>query len=147
MTMGYRSEVAYKIRMNQNVLANETDEEYKAKFKQFMMELKANPETERALRDYEDEEYLKYAVKMGINYDTCEISYHHEGLKWYPEYEGVKGHHAIMDHAISWNNDEWEERFDVAYARAGEETDDVEQEYWGPDPYGLLGLTVSIWTD
>lgn len=145
--MGYRSEVAYMIRMNQNVLANETDEEYKAKFKQFIMELKANSETELALRDYEDDEYIKYAVKMGIDYDGCEIVYHHNGLKWYSEYESVKSHHAIMDHATTWNNDEWEERFDVAFARIGEEEDDIETQYYGPDGYQLLGINSTIWTD
>ena len=145
--MGYRSEVAYMIRMNRNDLANETDEEYKAKFKQFIMELKANSETELALRDYEDDEYIKYAVKMGIDYDGCEIVYHHNGLKWYSEYESVKSHHAIIEHATTWNDDEWDERFSVAFARVGEEQDDIETEYHGPDGYSLVGTHTTIWTD
>lgn len=142
--MGYRSEVAYKIRMNQNKEANETDEEYKAKFKQFIMELKANPETELALRDYEDEEYIEYAESMYIDYKSCEMVYHHTGLKWYSEYESVKSHHAIMEHATTWNNDEWEGRFDVGFARVGEEQDDIETEYHGNEGYDLVYTSTSI---
>ena len=145
--MGYLSDVAYVIRMNQNKLANETDEEYKSKFKQFIMECKSMDSTSRAMREYEDEEMTDNADSMYIDYIACEIKFHYQQLKWYDDYEDVKSHHAVIDHATTWNNDEWEERFDVAFARIGEEEDDIETQYCGTDGYQLLGIHSTIWTD
>lgn len=142
--MGYRSNVAYRIRMKP--LNNETDDEVKAKFKQFIAECKVDSDTQRAMQEFDtyDEKWRSEGTVLEINYDECEIFLEYQHVKWYPDYDDVKSHHAIISKAHDWNNTEENYRFDTAFGRIGEEQDDIEIDYEG-DGYELIQLETSFY--
>jgi len=125
--MGYRSEVAYKIKF-----------EKKDDFWGFIAEAKLDPET--ALCFHEDEEdYFK------VLEDEYEIRFYCDSVKWYESYPEVMAHQALWDKA-SERDDEGIE-VSGAFCRIGEETEDMVEEYFGEDPYEMVRISRSLEID
>ncbi len=68
--------------------------------------------------------------------------------KWYDSYGDVQAHIAIFDHFRQLYDDFPNElpylRLTGAFARIGEDDDDIETDRWGSDPYELLSIQRSI---
>ena len=68
--------------------------------------------------------------------------------KWYNDYDDVQAHANIFDHFRQLYEDFPNElpylRLTGAFARIGEDADDIETDYWGNDPYELLFIRRSI---
>ena len=68
--------------------------------------------------------------------------------KWYDDYGDVQAHTAIFDHFRQLYDDFPNElpylRLTGAFARIGENDDDIETDCWGNDPYELLFIRRSI---
>lgn len=105
--MGYRSEVAWVLRFKDT----------------------------NQMRDYIN--LLRYKRDEHINTALEEIKqstdpepilfFSDDLLKWYDDYEDVRAHHFIMDHAYELYGDDVGWRF----IRIGEESDDIEEKYDG----------------
>lgn len=127
--MGYRSEVAYTIRFNPNVNSDspldEAIEQCKASFNVFLAEAKV-----KCVGALDDE-------GITINDDNCSISFLASWTKWYESYPDVQMHVALMDLSKEWAEDtdvplrKGNEYIGGMFHRIGEETDDVETDYWG----------------
>lgn len=142
--MGYRSEVAYAIRMNPldpdgeyNKGEKKLDED--AIWSMFVTELKA--------KMHHAKEDLDSGV-LQIMDSTKTVSFHVYDVKWYPEYEDVEEHHSFLEIAHSYNETYEQihnivDLFSTAFIRIGEEEDDIETNYVG-DGYELIGVHRSI---
>ena len=68
--------------------------------------------------------------------------------KWYDDYGDVRAHIAIFDHFRQLYDDFPNELpylwLTGAFARIGEDNNDIETDYWGNDPYELLSIQRSI---
>lgn len=128
MMMGYRSEVAYAVRLSRN---HEHDE-------QLMAQLKAN--------DIDLDDLwgmfiadIKVNCELAISYKQIRVDHKQRwlafrecGLKWYADFDDVQAHERILDTAVEYNRryvDDYNlpELFDMTFVRIGEEIDDVEQ--------------------
>lgn len=117
--MGYRSDVAYKIKF--------TDE---GQWNVFLLEAKSKPETRLC---FEDESLV-------VVHDKQEIRFHIEGVKWYPDYGDVKCHHSLFELC-----DEYNERGDKyvcewLFRRVGEDEDDIESQSGGEPDWDCIEL-------
>jgi hypothetical protein len=128
--MGYRSEVAYTIRFTPNIPSSESPteealEQCYASFKVFLAEAKL-----KCVGALEDE-------GITINDDNCSINFVAGWVKWYESYPDVQMHVALMDLSKEWAEDtdvpfrKGNEYIGGIFNRIGEETDDVESDYWG----------------
>jgi hypothetical protein len=126
--MGYRSEVAYKIKFGK-----------KDDFWGFIAESKLDPDTELCFS--EDEKPYFEVVE-----DKYEIRFYCDSVKWYEEYDEVKAHHALFDKAKE-RNDDLNVEVDGAFCRIGEESDDVEERYFGNDAWDMVRVTRGIEID
>lgn len=126
--MGYRSDVAYKIKF---------DDE--GQWNVFLLEAKSKPETRAC---FEDEDLTVVHEEREIRFVACAV-------KWYPDYPDVKCHHALMG-LVNEYNDRHPERDKDEYVasylfrRIGEEEDDIESETGGDPDWDWIGLHRSL---
>lgn len=148
--MGYRSEVAYIVKVETHCLPFKDDKEV---FKIFMAELKAKEETRQAIAELENSKNYGFETfSGGIDYEECEIKFYATGLKWYPDFKDVQAHHAIMDTAKEWN-EQYKSNFvngdgflfSIGFVRVGEDIGDIEEEHEGQG-YEYLGVYQSVHT-
>jgi len=126
--MGYRSEVAYKIKFDK------ADD-----FWGFIAEAKLDPET--SLCWSEDEKDYFEVVE-----DKYEIRFYCDSVKWYDEYDEVQAHMNLWSKAQERCNENGVE-VDGAYCRIGEESDDVDERYFGNDPWDMVRISRGISID
>jgi hypothetical protein len=115
--MGYRSEVAFAIKFP----TPKQRDAFTA-----VIKLAAEPIELGCLAEY-------------TNYDEETYTCHFTDVKWYPDYDDVKAHHALMERAV--------EDHDASYrfVRIGEEADDVEEQHLGEDvPWDVIELHRSV---
>lgn len=127
--MGYRSDIAYKIKF-----ANKED------FWGFIAESKLDPDTALCFDKEENEE------KFEVDEEHYEIRFLAEGWKWYDEYPEVQAHEALWDKAKERCNEEQVE-VDGAWCRIGEESDDNEEKYFGDDPWDMVRISRQVIVD
>jgi len=127
--MGYRSDVAYKIRF-----ANKED------FWGFIAEAKLDPETALCFGDEWEGQGFE------VDEEHYEIRLLAEGVKWYSDYPDVQCHEALWDKASERYDDEQIE-VEGAYCRIGEESDDNEEKYFGDDPYDMVRISRQVIVD
>ena len=137
--MGYRSDVAYKIKFS--------DE---GQWNLFMLEAKSKPETRLC---FEDE-------NLTVVHDQQEIRFFANDVKWYESYEDVICHHNLLDLC-----DEYNERQEKAFVhtkevgsitppwasylfrRVGESDDDIDDKYGGDPDWDWIELIRYIRVD
>ena len=134
--MGYRSTVAYTIRFIAPRVDEPdkglTEEHCKATFYTFLAEAKANGETAGAFLD-ED---------IKIDEVNLAIYFYAGHTKWYESYEEVKCHEALLDLSKEWADDGdcSNPYIGGAFARIGEEMEDVVEECWGQGDYDWIAI-------
>lgn len=122
--MGYRSDVAYKIKF-----------EDAGQWNVFLLEAKAKPETRAC---FEDEDLTVVHDQQEIRFVACAV-------KWYPDYPDVKCHQALME-LVNEYNDRHEDEYVASYLfrRIGEEEDDIESETGGDPDWDWIELNRSL---
>jgi hypothetical protein len=128
--MGYRSDVAYKIKF-----VNKED------FWGFIAESKLDPDT--ALCFDKQEEWGDSFIVDEERYEICFLA---EGWKWYDEYPEVKCHQALWEKAEA-RCDEDNIEVEGAWCRTGEESDDNDERYFGDDPYDMVRISRQVVVD
>jgi|TARA_R110000744_G_scaffold267243_1_gene381127 hypothetical protein len=124
--MGYRSEVAIVIQTD-----NTKPEDVKG-WHLFIAELKANPKCDIAMKEIESGQYLDNG---GIDMKTCCLYVDFTETKWYDTNEDVRSYLAIMEIAKTWCNEDRQDTqltpMSMAFLRVGEESTDIEEEFYG----------------
>lgn len=127
--MGYRSCVAYKIKFHDPHPHVAGTEKFKDLFYTFIAEAKAKDETALAMTEVEIDEVNR------------EIKFKASDVKWYENYPDVQTHHALLDLAGVYVNENLVgdgvvkefggERIyypcGYLFVRMGEQTDDIEE--------------------
>ena len=126
--MGYRSDVAYKIRF-------EKAEDFWA----FIAEAKLDPETQLCFTE-------EFVDNFKVDEQHHDISFLAEGWKWYDEYDEVQCHQALWAKARD-RCDEDNVEVDGAYCRIGEESDDIDERYFGNDPWDMVRISRQVVVD
>ena len=145
--MGYRSEVAYTIRFTSD------DERAKQSFYTFIAEAKARAATAPCF----SEEQKNWSGGNGFEVDEgrYRINFSAEDVKWYPDYDDVKCHEALIELADEWVN-QCDEGSEVAvpytgiaymFVRIGEENDDIEEKQGGEYDFDWMQVNRSISRD
>jgi hypothetical protein len=130
--MGYRSEVAYGIRLSRS---HEDDG-------QLMEQLKAN---DMNLDDIWGMFIADVKVNCGLavseklivaDHKQRWLKFHMTDLKWYADFEDVQSHEKIIDIACEYNKryvDDYNlpELFDVSFVRIGEDPEDIDHRISG----------------
>ena len=106
--MGYRSDVAYMIKF-------EKREDYWG----FVAEAKCDPDTAIC---FEDEGFKQNDELQALQFGADQV-------KWYPDYEDVKCHTALLDKA-----EDRDCSCDGYFVRIGESLDDIVELSFGDDP-------------
>jgi hypothetical protein len=134
--MGYRSDVAYKIKF-----------EDEGQWNVFLLEAKSKPETRLC---FEDE-------SLSVVHDKQELRFVVQDVKWYEDYEDVKCHIKLFDLCDEYN--ERQEKNVVAeinikepvvsylFRRVGESEDDVEDRHGGDPDWDWVELIRYIRVD
>jgi hypothetical protein len=141
--MGYRSTVAYSIRFEHQSYdkpeSPDDAEKAKASFYTFLAEAKAGEDTAGA---FIDEDLKVDEDSLAIHFFACDV-------KWYPDYEDVKCHEALLDLSREWADDGdcSSPYIGGAFARIGEELDDNVEECWGQGDYDWIGISRSMHCD
>lgn len=134
--MGYRSTVAYTIRFIAPRVDEPdkglTEEHCKATFYTFLAEAKANGETAGAFLD-ED---------IKIDEGNLAIYLYAGHTKWYESYPDVACHEALLELSKEWADDGdcSNPYIGGAFARIGEEMEDVVEECWGQGDYDWIAI-------
>jgi hypothetical protein len=66
-----------------------------------------------------------------LDHPECYINFFASDVKWYPDFEDVKGHHALMENIVDW----YPEGSAYYFLRIGEESDDVDEQHDGDDDF------------
>ena len=141
--MGYRSTVAYTIRFipprEDEPEKGLTAENCKATFYTFLADAKAGAETGGAFTD-ED---------IKIDEDNLALYFYAGHVKWYESYPDVKCHEALMDLSKEWADDGdcSNPYIGGAFARIGEEMEDMVEECWGQGDYDWITINRSMECD
>jgi hypothetical protein len=141
--MGYRSTVAYTIRFippqEDEPEKGLTTENCKATFYTFLADAKAGAETGGAFTD-ED---------IKVDEENLAIYFFAGHVKWYESYEDVKCHEALMDLSKEWADDGdcSNPYIGGAFARIGEEMEDMVEECWGQGDYDWITINRSMECD
>jgi hypothetical protein len=136
--MGYRSDVAYKIKF-----------EDEGQWNVFLLEAKSKPETRLC---FEDE-------SLSVVYDKQELRFVVQDVKWYEDYEDVKCHIKLFDLCDEYNERQEKSFVDggvtsikepvVSYLfrRIGESEDDIEDRHGGDPDWDWVELIRYIRVD
>lgn len=126
--MGYRSDVAYTIRFE-----DDHDKKEEQTFYTFLAEAKSKPEYALALKEVTIDE-----KKRRINFFTTDT-------KWYPSYPEVDSHEALWALATEYANQD-DCCIGGAYAQIGEDDTDIKTRYIG-NSYDWVSVERKIITD
>ncbi len=146
--MGYRSDVAYGIKVDKilwNDDATEEDKKISADgiFLLMLTEMQQDPIAERC---FDDTYYIN--VHLTVNKENKTIAFYEDGLKWYDSYADVKAHERLYqiaeEYAEQYGSETMNNPVSCAFVRVGEEIDDVEERGGGYDPWSIMYVTRSI---
>jgi hypothetical protein len=132
--MGYRSDVAYTIRFEDDHDANNEQSFYT-----FLMEAKADPRCAIAL------------AEVDIDYKRKRFSFIAHDVKWYESYPDVDSHNALFKKAEEWVKQVHEQALHCTmgaiFTRLGEQTDDIEEIAVGDYDWEWITVSRQIITD
>ena len=96
------------------------------------------------LSDPKPEEALKWCCFLPAG-DDLAIKFHGDDWKWYPDYEDVGALTRLFKFfKDAEENPDSELRFEGAFVRVGEDSDDIETTYFGDDPYELEQVSRAV---
>ena len=147
--MGYRSEVAYGIKVDDIIWADNATEEEKnlsadGLFLIMLTEMQSDEVAGKCFDStHEINDYLT------INKEARTIVFYSDSLKWYDNYEDVKCHERLYemmeDYANLYNSRQsMENPISCSFTRIGEEMEDIEEKGSGYDPWSIMTVSRSI---
>jgi hypothetical protein len=147
--MGYRSEVAYGIKVDDIIWADDATEEEKnlsadGLFLLMLTEMQSDEVAGKCFdKTHEINDYLT------INKEARTIVFYSDSLKWYDNYEDVKCHERLYemmeDYANLYNSRQsMENPVSCSFTRIGEEMEDIEEKGSGYDPWSIMTVSRSI---
>jgi len=147
--MGYRSEVAYGVKVDNIVWADDATEEEKnlsadGLFLLMLTEMQSDEVAGKCFDKTNDiNDYLT------INKEARTIVFYADSLKWYDSYEDVKCHERLyeimQDYANLYDSRQsMENPISCSFTRIGEEMEDIEERGSGYDPWSVMTVSRSI---
>jgi hypothetical protein len=147
--MGYRSEVAYGVKVDDIVWNDQATEEEKnlsadGIFLLMLTEMQQDPIAGKCFDDTYD-----INVHLTVNKEARTILFNESGLKWYDNYEDVKAHERLYElmeeYAELYDSTQgMENPVSCSFTRIGEEADDIEQRGSGFDPWSIMSVYSGI---
>ena len=146
--MGYRSDVAYGVRVDEvNLSENATEEEKNLSADGiFLLMLTEMQQDEVAKKCFDSTNEIN--DYLTINKENRSIKFYADSLKWYDNYKDVKAHERLYEimeeYAEQYGSETMNNPVSCAFIRIGEETDDVEERGGGYDPWNIMYVSRSI---
>jgi len=146
--MGYRSEVAYGVKVDDVVVNDEATEEEKNVSADglFLLMLTEMQGDEIAGKCFDGTYDIN--VHLTVNKEQRIIIFYESGLKWYDSYKDVQAHERLYevmeDYAEEYGSETMNNPVSCAFIRIGEEVDDVEERGSGYDPWSIMYITRGI---
>ena len=147
--MGYRSEVAYGIKVDDIVWSDQATEEEKnlsadGLFLLMLTEMQGDEVAGKCFDStHEINEYLT------INKEARTILFYSDSLKWYDSYKDVECHERLYEMMEEYANlydskQGMENPISCSFTRIGEDMEDIEEKGSGYDPWSIMTVSRSI---
>ena len=146
--MGYRSDVAYGVRVDEvNLSENATEEEKNLSADGIFLLMLTEMQQDEVAGKCFDETY-DINKHLTVNKQNRTIAFYQDGLKWYDSFEDVKAHERLYEIAEEYGEQYGSETMNnpvsCAFIRIGEETNDVEERGGGYDPWNIMYVSRNI---
>jgi hypothetical protein len=148
--MGYRSEVAYGIKVHDIKWGDDATEEDKKISSDgiFLLMLTEMQQDELAGKCFDDTHEINQYLTINKENRTIVFT-PDDTLKWYDDYEDVKAHERVYQIAEEYTEhylDKIKHKNPVscAFIRIGEDIDDIEERGSGNDPWSIMNITRGI---
>jgi len=147
--MGYRSEVAYGIKVDDIAWSDQATEEEKnlsadGLFLLMLTEMQSDEVAGKCFDStHEINDYLT------INKEARTILFYSDSLKWYDSYKDVECHERLYEMMEDYANlydsrQSMENPISCSFTRIGEEIEDIEEKGSGYDPWSIMTVSRSI---
>jgi hypothetical protein len=147
--MGYRSEVAYGIKVDDIIWSDQATEEEKnlsadGLFLLMLTEMQGDEVAGKCFDStHEINDYLT------INKEARTILFYSDSLKWYDSYKDVECHERLYEMMEEYANlydskQGMENPISCSFTRIGEEMEDIEEKGSGYDPWSIMTVSRSI---
>ena len=146
--MGYRSDVAYGVRVDEvNLGENATEEEKNLSADGIFLLMLTEMQQDEVAGKCFDSTY-DINEHLTVNKQNRTIAFYEDGVKWYESYADVKAHERLYEiaeeYAEQYGSETMNNPVSCAFIRIGEETDDVEERGGGYDPWNIMYVSRSI---
>jgi hypothetical protein len=143
--MGYRSEVAYGIKIDDIIWSDQATEEEKNLSADglFLLMLTEMQGDEIAKKCFDKTHEIN--ENLVINKEARTIAFYADGLKWYDSYEDVKSHERLYrimeEYAELYDSKQgMENPVSCSFTRIGEDIDDIDERGAGYDPWSIMSV-------
>ena len=147
--MGYRSEVAYGIKVDDIAWSDQATEEEKnlsadGLFLLMLTEMRSDEVAGKCFDStHEINDYLT------INTEARTILFYSDSLKWYDSYKDVECHERLYEMMEEYANlydsrQNMNNPVSCSFTRIGEEIEDIEEKGSGYDPWSIMTVSRSI---
>ena len=148
--MGYRSEVAYGVKVDDIIWSDQATEEEKNLSADglFLLMLTEMQSDEVAGKCFDDTYEIN--VHLTVNKEARTIVFEpRDTLKWYDNYEDVKAHERLYEMMVEYaelydSKQGMENPVSCSLIRIGEDIDDLEERGAGYDPWSIMNVTRGI---
>ena len=147
--MGYRSEVAYGIKVDEILWNDDATEEDKKISADgiFLLMLTEMQSDELAKKCFDVANNIN--DELIINKEARTIVFHVDDVKWYDSFEDVKCHERLYEimeeYAELYDSKQgMENPVSCSFTRIGEEVEDIEERGSGFDPWSIMNVTRGI---
>jgi hypothetical protein len=146
--MGYRSDVAYGVRVDEvNLGENATEEEKNLSADGIFLLMLTEMQQDEVAGKCFDSTY-DINEHLTVNKQNRTIAFYEDGVKWYESYADVKAHERLYEiaeeYAEQYGSETMNNPVSCAFIRIGEETDDVEERGGGYDPWNIMYVSRGI---
>jgi hypothetical protein len=143
--MGYRSEVAYGVKVDDIEWSDQATEEEKnlsadGLFLLMLTEMQQDEIAKKCFDDtYEINEYLT------VNKEARTIAFYADSLKWYGDFQDVQAHERLYEIMVEYaelydSKQGMENPVSCSFTRIGEEMEDIEEKGSGYDPWSIMSV-------
>lgn len=149
--MGYRSEVAYGIKVDDIIWADNATEEEKnlsadGLFLLMLTEMQQDP---MAGKCFDSVNNINDEYELVINKEARTIKFYADDVKWYHDSEAIKCHERLYEIMEEYaelyvSKQGMENPVSCSFTRIGEEIDDIEERGSGYDPWSIMTVSRSI---
>lgn len=146
--MGYRSDVAYGVRVDEvNLGENATEEEKNLSADGIFLLMLTEMQQDEVAGKCFDSTY-DINEHLTVNKENRTIAFYEDGVKWYESYEDVKAHERLYEiaeeYAEQYGSETMNNPVSCAFIRIGEEMEDIEEKGSGYDPWNIMYVSRSI---